>query len=276
MTTEAPIRELLRETRSFPPDPATAATTNVPAETWERAAADPVAFWAEAARRLDWAEPWETTHSWQPARRPDGSLAPPVAEWFAGGRLNAAVNCVDRHVAAGLGDRVAFHVEGERGDRRTITYADLEREVARAAHALTELGIGKGDRVVVYLPVIPETIVATGAATLSAGAGDLSSGAANLASGSATLAENAHALSQGVASLAEGAANADSGAAKLADGAASLDEGAQRLAGGAAELHDGATGMTFGTLLPWMLVVAALLAVLAAAWVVHRVRSRNA
>ena len=84
---------------------------------------------------------------------------PPFAKWFVGGQLNAAYNCVDRHVEAGRGDKVAFHWEGEPGDTRTITYADLLRDVCRAANALTELGVGKGDRVAIYMPMIPETVV---------------------------------------------------------------------------------------------------------------------
>jgi non-ribosomal peptide synthetase component F len=158
----ATIRNLLTETRRYPALPAFAAQANVDATWWDRAAADPIAFWAEQAERLDWAEPWHTDHTWQPARADaDGVLSVPRAEWFVGGTLNVAVNCVDRHVAAGKGDKVAFHFEGEPGDRRTITYAELEREVNRAANALTELGIVPGDRVVLYLPVIPETIVIT-------------------------------------------------------------------------------------------------------------------
>src|SRR5690606_32387985 len=126
------------------------------------AAADPVAYWAEKAARLDWHTPWHTDHRWNPPERDaDGELSVPSAEWFVGGTLNVAVNCVDRHVAAGNGEKVALYFEGERGDRRTITYAELQAEVERAANALLELGIEKGDRVVVYLPVIPETIVVT-------------------------------------------------------------------------------------------------------------------
>ncbi|MHB1065023.1 MAG: acetate--CoA ligase [Georgenia sp.] len=127
-----------------------------------------IAYWEQQARRLDWAEPWHTAHTFRPAvatgaLRPDGTpeLTVPTIEWFAGGRLNVAHNCVDRHVAAGRGDRVAYYFEGEPGDRRAITYAQLQRAVAQAANALTSLGIAKGDRVVVYLPVIPETIVIT-------------------------------------------------------------------------------------------------------------------
>ena len=128
-----------------------------------QADADPVAFWERAAERLDWAQRWHTAHTWAPAvPDPDrpGELTVPRATWFDGGRLNASVQCVDRHVAAGHGDRVALHFEGEAGDRRTVTYAELQHEVARAANALTALGVGPGDRVVVYLPVLVETVVA--------------------------------------------------------------------------------------------------------------------
>lgn len=154
------IRSLLEERRTFPPPTAFAAQANVTPEwiarEWvERAAEDAETFWTHRADALDWAEPWHTAHTWAPT---DGDSVP-AAEWFAGGRLNASVNAVDRHVAAGHGDRVAFHFEGERGDRRTITYAELQREVAKAANALIALGIGAGDRVVVYLPVLIETVI---------------------------------------------------------------------------------------------------------------------
>lgn len=128
-----------------------------------------IAFWEDAARRLDWAEPWHTAHRFDKAERlsgpdvaaEDAEYSIPHIEWFSGGKLNVAYNCVDRHVEAGRGGRVALHFEGEPGDRRTITYADLQREVAKAANALTALGISQGDRVVVYLPVIPETVTIT-------------------------------------------------------------------------------------------------------------------
>ena len=131
--------------------------------------AERIGFWEDAARRLQWEKPWHTAHSFEKPRRLSGPEIPeadaeytvPTIEWFAGGRLNAAVNCVDRHVAAGRGNRVALHFEGEPGDRRTVTYAQLLREVSRAANALEALGIGAGDRVVVYLPVLVETIVIT-------------------------------------------------------------------------------------------------------------------
>ena len=118
-----------------------------------------IAFWEDAARRLEWAEPWQTAHSWTPADLE--SDTPPEIRWFDGGKLNAAVNCVDRHVAAGRGEKVALYFEGEPGDRVAVTYADLQRRVAQAAHALEALGVRKGDRVVVYLPVLVETVVVT-------------------------------------------------------------------------------------------------------------------
>ncbi|WP_460511658.1 acetate--CoA ligase [Frigoribacterium salinisoli] len=162
MATTDTISNLLDERRTFPAPPALAATANVTGEAHARAAADPVAFWEEAARRLEWDAPWHTAHTWEPVREgADGQLTVPRTTWFEGGRLNVAVNCVDRHVAAGLGEKVALHVEGERGDRRDVSYAQLRREVVQAANALRELGVGPGDRVVVYLPVIAETIVVT-------------------------------------------------------------------------------------------------------------------
>ncbi|MCE3293565.1 MAG: acetyl-coenzyme synthetase, partial [Arthrobacter sp.] len=127
-------------------------------------AADTVAFWEQQALRLDWApsatpggKPWHTAHRKVPADAEAGTG--PDITWFEGGRLNVAYNCVDRHVAAGRGDKVALHFEGEPGDRRSITYAELQREVSKAANALLALGITKGDRVVIYLPVIPETVI---------------------------------------------------------------------------------------------------------------------
>ncbi|MBG6238688.1 acetyl-CoA synthetase [Mycetocola sp. CAN_C7] len=156
------ITNLLTETRRYPAPDAFAAQANVTAADWSRADADPDSFWADAAARLDWVEPWHTVSSWDPvAEGPDGELSVPAAAWFAGGTLNVAVNCVDRHVASGNGDRIALYFEGEPGDRRAISYAELQREVSKAANALEALGIGQGDRVVIYLPVIPETIIAT-------------------------------------------------------------------------------------------------------------------
>ena len=146
----------LHETRVYEPS-AGFADANVTAEAYARAAADPIAFWEDAARRLDWAQPWHTAHEWEP---PVGD-AVPAARWFLGGTLNVAVNCVDRHVLAGRGDKVALHFEGEPGDRVSVTYADLQDRVSRAANALVALGIEPGDRVVIYLPVLVETIVIT-------------------------------------------------------------------------------------------------------------------
>jgi acetyl-CoA synthetase len=145
------LENLSNEERRFPPPPELAAHANVTAETYAEAAADDVAFWAKQARRLSWAtEPTETL-DWS---------NPPFAKWFADGTLNAAYNCLDRHVEAGHGDRVAFHFEGEPGDTRTITYAELTASVCQAANALTELGVKAGDRVAIYLPMIPEAAVA--------------------------------------------------------------------------------------------------------------------
>lgn len=147
----------LLETREYAPPAAFTAQANVTAEIYAEADADPTAFWEQAARRLDWAEPWHTAHEWEPPTA--GAI--PAARWFVGGKLNVAYNCVDRHVEAGRGDKVALHFEGEPGDRTTVTYADLQRRVSQAANALTSLGIEPGDRVVIYLPVLVETIVIT-------------------------------------------------------------------------------------------------------------------
>ena len=118
-----------------------------------------LAFWATAARRLDWTQDWHTIHS---STKVDAqSRRGPELRWFEGGKLNAAYNCVDRHVEAGRGEKVALYFEGEPGDRITVTYQDLQDRVARAANALVSLGITKGDRVVIYLPVLIETIVIT-------------------------------------------------------------------------------------------------------------------
>ncbi|MCI0383686.1 acetate--CoA ligase [Streptomyces sp. CNQ085] len=145
------LANLLKEERRFAPTAEMAANANITAEAYERAKADRLDFWAEQARRLSWeTEPTETL-DWS---------NPPFAKWFKDGRLNVAHNCVDRHVEAGLGDRVAIHFEGEPGDTRAITYAGLQREVSKAANALIELGVEAGDRVAIYMPMIPETVVA--------------------------------------------------------------------------------------------------------------------
>ncbi|CDK00928.1 Acetate/CoA ligase [Microbacterium sp. C448] len=150
----------LVETREYPAPAAFAAQANVTVGTYADASADPVAFWERAASRLEWSEPWRSAHEWEPpVRDASGELSVPAASWFVGGRLNVAANCVDRHVAAGRGQKVALHFEGEPGDRTTVTYEDLQRRVSQAANALLALGIEPGDRVVVYLPVLVETVV---------------------------------------------------------------------------------------------------------------------
>src|SRR5512139_3903336 len=142
----------MREERRFEPPADLAAEANVKVDAYERASADRLGFWEEQADRLDWAQRWKTVLDWD---------NPPFAKWFVGGKLNAAYNCVDRHVEAGRGDKVAFHWVGEpEGDTRTITYTELQDEVCKAANALTELGVKAGDRVAIYMPMIPETVVA--------------------------------------------------------------------------------------------------------------------
>ncbi|NED95764.1 acetate--CoA ligase [Phytoactinopolyspora alkaliphila] len=151
MTSDA-LSNLLHEDRRFPPSPEFAAQANADASLYEEAKADRLAFWDKQARDLlSWETEWDEVLDWS---------NPPFAKWFVGGRLNVAYNCVDRHVEAGHGDRVAIHWEGEPGDSRSLTYADLQREVCQAANALAALGIQHGDRVAIYMPMIPETAVA--------------------------------------------------------------------------------------------------------------------
>ena len=150
-THEAALSNLMTESRRFPPAAEFVAQANAGPKLYADAAADRIGYWETAARRLRWETPWSQALDWSEA---------PYAKWFVGGTLNVAVNCLDRHVEAGYGDRVAFHWEGEPGDTRTITYTDLLAEVCRAANALTELGVKAGDRVAIYLPMIPETAVA--------------------------------------------------------------------------------------------------------------------
>jgi acetyl-CoA synthetase len=153
----ATIEDYYREDRTFPPPPGfrAAAVLNDP-DVYDRADRDPEAFWAEQARALlDWDTDFHTTLEWEL----------PFARWFVGGELNVSANCLDRHVRAGRGERVAFHWEGEPGDTRTITYADLLADVERFANVLIGLGVGLGDRVCIYMPMIPETVVAMLACT---------------------------------------------------------------------------------------------------------------
>lgn len=150
------IEALLAEHREFPPSAEFAAQANVnDAAIYEEAANDLEGFWAAEGKKLDWFEPWNNVLDWQL----------PYAKWYEGGKLNVSYNCLDRHVAAGKGDRVAYYWEGEPGDSRTITYKELLDEVARCANALKELGIGRGDRVAIYMPMIPELAVAMLACT---------------------------------------------------------------------------------------------------------------
>jgi acetyl-CoA synthetase len=149
--TEAKLEAWLEETRSFPPSAAFAKQANAQPSIYVEADADPVAWWRQQADRLVWHKKPTKTLEWDI----------PFAKWFSDGELNASVNCVDRHVDAGKGDKVAFHwVADAEGESRTITYADLQKLVAQAANALTELGVKKGDRVAVYMPMIPEAVVA--------------------------------------------------------------------------------------------------------------------
>ncbi|GAA1242856.1 acetate--CoA ligase [Janibacter melonis] len=137
---------------SYAPSAELTAQANGQADLFDQAEADFEGFWAAQAReRITWSKDFDQTLDWSGA---------PFAKWFVGGELNASVNCVDRHVDAGNGERVAIHFEGEGGDTRTITYADLQREVAKTANALVELGVGTGDRVAIYLPMIPEAVFA--------------------------------------------------------------------------------------------------------------------
>jgi acetyl-CoA synthetase len=153
---EATIDALLAEHRTFPPSDElrAAAVLNDPS-IYERANTDIEAFWAEEAKSLDWFKPWDTVLEWDA----------PFAKWFNGGQLNVSYNCLDRHVLAGRGDRVAYYWEGEPGDRKTITYQQLLDDVCQTANALKELGVQRGDRVAIYMPMIPELPVAMLACT---------------------------------------------------------------------------------------------------------------
>jgi acetyl-CoA synthetase len=145
------LANLLHESRRFPPPADLAANANVTADAYADANADRLGFWARQAQRLHWHQPFTQVLDWS---------NPPFAKWFADGKINAAYNCLDRHVEAGRGDKVAIHWEGEPGDTRTITYADLHRSVCQAANALIGLGVQPRDRVTIYMPMIPEAVVA--------------------------------------------------------------------------------------------------------------------
>ncbi|CAB4774689.1 unannotated protein [freshwater metagenome] len=145
------IDSLNHENRTFAPSPEFARQAFAQPGIYDEADQDRLAFWDKQAQRLNWTSPWSEVLDWSQA---------PVAKWFVGGRLNVAENCLDRHLANGLGERVAIFFEGEAGDTRTITYAQLHAEVCQAANALTALGVGEHDRVAIYLPMIPEAVVA--------------------------------------------------------------------------------------------------------------------
>jgi acetyl-CoA synthetase len=144
------LENLGSEDRTFPPSAEFAGNANAKAEMYSRAKADRLKFWEEAAEALHWEKKWDQVLDWQI----------PFAKWFVGGKINACYNALDRNVLEGRGDRVAFYFEGEPGDTRTITYSDLLRDVSKLANALTEIGITSGDRVAIYMPMIPEAAIA--------------------------------------------------------------------------------------------------------------------
>ena len=146
----ASLENLGHENRTFAPNAEFVAQANAKPSLFADADKDRLAFWANAAEALSWEKKWDQVLDWKV----------PFAKWFVGGKLNASVNCLDRHVEEGRGDRVAFFFEGEPGDTRTITYAELLNDVKKCANALTELGIKSGDRVAIYMPMIPEAAVA--------------------------------------------------------------------------------------------------------------------
>jgi len=145
------IADLLREDRSFPPPGEFRAKANINDDgVYARAEQDPEGFWAAFASELEWSTPWKTVLEWNP----------PHAKWFVGGTLNASVNCVDRHVRGPRRNKAALIWEGEPGDRRTLTYFDLYRQVSQFANVLKSLGVTRGDRVAIYLPLVPELAIA--------------------------------------------------------------------------------------------------------------------
>ncbi len=145
------LENLMTESRLYPPSSDFAAQANAKSDLYELAEKDRLKFWETQAERLTWHKKWNQTLDWSNA---------PFAKWFVGGQLNVSYNCVDRHVESGHGEQIAIYFEGEPGDTRTITYAQLKDEVSKTANALIELGIKKGDRVAIYLPMIPEATIA--------------------------------------------------------------------------------------------------------------------
>jgi acetyl-CoA synthetase len=149
------LATLLSEQRRFPPSAEFVARAVATPELYRRAKADRLAFWEAEARTLEWMTPWSRVLEW----------TPPHAKWFVGGKLNVSVNCLDRHLTGPRRNKAALIWEGEPGDRRTLTYWELSREVNRAANALRKLGVARGDRVAIYLPMIPEAAIAMLACT---------------------------------------------------------------------------------------------------------------
>ena len=150
MSEKDSLSNLLSENRTFPPSENFQKNANVKKDSYQLASQDRLKFWENQAKRLTWDKPWDQVLDWKL----------PFAKWFVGGKLNASVNCLDRHVDAGLGNRVAFYFEGEPGDTKKITYSELLVEVKKCANALQSLGIGAEDRVAIYMPLIPEAVVA--------------------------------------------------------------------------------------------------------------------
>jgi len=147
---EESLSNLLSEDRTFRPSEEFIAQANINNSAYKESEVDRIAFWEKQAKRLDWFETWHTPLQWEP----------PFAQWFIGGKLNASYNCLDRHVLHGLGERVALIFEGEPGDSKKITYRELLSEVKKCANALLELGVVDGDRVAIYMPMIPEAVIA--------------------------------------------------------------------------------------------------------------------
>ncbi|MDX1564462.1 MAG: AMP-binding protein, partial [Phycisphaeraceae bacterium] len=147
---ETVFDDLLHELRHFPPPQAFAdqATANDP-DLFQKAAEDPEGYWEQEARQLEWFEPWSKVLEW----------TPPHCKWFLGGKLNITHNCLDRHLEQN-GDKAALIWEGEPGDQKTLTFAEVHAETCRFANALKSLGIGKGDRVAIYMPMVPEAAIA--------------------------------------------------------------------------------------------------------------------
>jgi acetyl-CoA synthetase len=144
------FENLSYEDRTFAPSQTFIDNANAKSDVYKEADTDCLAFWEKQANRLHWNQKWNQVVDWQL----------PFAKWFIGGKLNASYNCLDRHVIEGRGNRVAFYFEGEPGDTQTITYADLLSKVCKTANALKELGIKQGDRVAIYMPMIPEAAIA--------------------------------------------------------------------------------------------------------------------